>query len=59
MKNGGPPGAGNFGKFWEPKDHGPKKTKPKLVNLDVTLEEIFTGTTKETTVKRLRVCTDC
>lgn len=43
VKNGGPPGGmggmGGFAKFFNQKqDKGPKKAKPKLVKIDVTLE---------------------
>jgi DnaJ-class molecular chaperone len=41
VKNGGPPGAqgGNFFNFFnQNQDKGPKKAKPRLVKLDVTLE---------------------
>ena len=43
VKNGGPPGntgvMGGFAKFFNQKqDKGPKKAKPKLVKIDVTLE---------------------
>ena len=38
VKNGGPPG-GNFFNFpGQQQDKGPKKAKPRLVKLDVTLE---------------------
>ena len=38
VKNGGPPG-GNFFNFPnQQQDKGPKKAKPRLVKLDVTLE---------------------
>lgn len=33
--------------------------KPKLVVVEVTLEEVYTGAMKEVTVKRYRVCVDC
>lgn len=40
VKNGGPPGSGgNLFDFFNPKkDNQPKKMKPLLVNLEVTLE---------------------
>ncbi len=41
------------------KKTGPQKTRPKLVKLDITLEEVYSGTTKEVTVNRYRACTDC
>lgn len=33
--------------------------KPKLVVVEVTLEEVYTGVMKEVTVKRYRACVDC
>jgi DnaJ family protein A protein 2 len=61
VNNGGPPlrGSANPFDFINRRDKGPKKSKPKLVKIDVTLEEVYAGTTKEVKVTRFRVCTDC
>lgn len=61
MKEGGPPGAGGniFDFFNKQKDNKPKKMKPKLVSVTVTLEEVYAGTMKSVNVTRYRVCSDC
>ena len=62
VKEGGPPGAGgNIFDFFNrgQKDNKPKKMKPKLVAVEVTLEEVYAGCMKEITVTRYRVCSDC
>jgi DnaJ-class molecular chaperone len=56
VKNGGP-NAFNFPN--RKKSTGPQKTKPKLIKIDVTLEEVFSGTMKEVSVARYRSCADC
>ena len=38
------------------KDSGPRKAKPKLVKVEVTLEEIYSGATEKIKHKRSRVC---
>lgn len=62
VKNGGPPGTagGNFFNFFnQNQDKGPKKAKPRLVKLDVTLQQVYNGKMKEVKITRVRVCTDC
>lgn len=49
VKNGGPPlqGQSNIFDFINKQQKkGPKKAKPKLVKIDVTLEEVFIGKMK-------------
>jgi DnaJ family protein A protein 2 len=58
VKNGGPPGGGGLGGLFEMfggrgrKPSGPRKGKPKLVELVVTLEEVFHGAMKNVKIKR-------
>jgi DnaJ family protein A protein 2 len=58
VKNGGPPGGGGFGGLFEGmfgggrKPSGPRKGKPKLMELEVTLEEIFNGAMKNVKISR-------
>lgn len=62
VKNGGPPGmGGNLFDFFnnKQKDNRPKKMKPKLVPVEITLEEVYAGTMKQITVTRYRVCGGC
>lgn len=40
-------------------DTGPKKSPDALFTLNVTLEEIYNGTTKKIAIQRNRVCQDC
>lgn len=41
------------------KPSGPRKGKPKLVELQVTLEEIYNGAMKNVKLKRARICEPC
>jgi DnaJ family protein A protein 2 len=65
VKNGGPPGGAGFGGLFEMfggggrKPTGPKKGKAKLMELDVTLEEIFNGAMKNVKITRDRICEPC
>jgi len=58
VKNGGPPGGGGLGGLFEMfggrgrKPSGPRKGKPKLIEMTATLEEIFNGTMKTVKIKR-------
>jgi DnaJ-class molecular chaperone len=38
------------------RDTGPKKAKPKLVKIEVTLEEIYAGTSRKISHKRNKIC---
>ena len=57
VKNGGPPGGGGLGGLFDlfgrgKKQSGPKKGKPKLIELQVTLEEVYNGCMKTVKFKR-------
>ena len=59
VKNGGPPGgSGGLGGLFEmfsggrKKQSGPRKGKPKLIELQVTLEEVYNGAMKNVNIKR-------
>lgn len=41
------------------KPSGPKKGKPKLIELEVTLEDIYNGAMKEIKITRNRICEPC
>ena len=64
MQNGGPPGgAGGFGDIFSmfggrggQRNTGPKKAKPKLVEVEVTLSDIYNGTMKNVNIERYRNC---
>lgn len=65
MKNGGPPGGSGFGGLFDlfgrggKKASGPRKGKAKLIELEVTLEEIFNGAMKTIKISRDRNCEAC
>ena len=62
MKNGGPPGGSGFDlfdMFKRKESSGPKKGKPKLINIEVTLKEVFHGCMKKHKLKRYRNCEVC
>lgn len=65
VKNGGPPGGGGFGGLFDlfsgrgKKQQGPRKGKPKLIELQVTLEEVYNGCMKTVKFKRTRICEPC
>ena len=40
-------------------EQGPKKMKPKLVKVEVTLDEVYNGAMKEVTFTRIRPCVEC
>ncbi len=53
VQNGGPPGgAGGFGDIFSffggggQRERGPRKAKPKLVEVEVTLNEVYNGCMK-------------
>lgn len=56
VQNGGPPGGAGFGDIFSffgggsKKDAGPRKGKPRLVEVNVTLNEVFAGTMKKITI---------
>jgi DnaJ family protein A protein 2 len=59
VKNGGPPGGSGFGGLFDlftggrgRKPTGPRKGKPKLIEMQVTLEEIYNGAMKTVKLKR-------
>ena len=58
VKNGGPPGGSGFGGLFDlfgggrKKSSGPRKGKPKLIELQVTLEEVYNGVMKNVKIKR-------
>lgn len=60
VKNGGPPGGGGMGGLFDlfsgggrgRKPTGPRKGKPKLVEMSVTLEEVYNGAMKTVKFKR-------
>ena len=53
VKAGGDPNGGDiFSFFGGQQNKGPKKCKPKLVKVDITLEEAFNGGSKEVSVTR-------
>ena len=54
VKAGGDPNGADdiMGFFRGQQERGPKKCKPKLVRVDVTLQEAFLGCTKEVSVTR-------
>jgi DnaJ-class molecular chaperone len=58
VKNGGPPGGGGFGgfsdlfNFGSKKQAGPRKGKAKLIELEVTLDDIFNGSMKTVKITR-------
>lgn len=41
------------------KNKGPQKGKPKLIKLEVSLEEVYEGCTKKVTHTRIKVCEGC
>jgi DnaJ-class molecular chaperone len=41
------------------RDTGPKKVRPMVKEVKVTLEEVYSGTTKTITVERQRTCDGC
>jgi DnaJ-class molecular chaperone len=58
VKNGGPPGGSGFGGLFDMfggggrKPSGPKKGKPKLIEHEVTLEDVYHGAMKEIKITR-------
>ena len=67
VKNGGPPGGGGglgdlFSMFTgqgRRGPSGPKKGKPKLIELEVTLEDVYHGVMKTVKFTRTRNCEAC
>jgi DnaJ homolog subfamily A member 2 len=65
VKNGGAPGGGGMGGLFEMftggqrKQSGPRKGKAKLMEMEVTLEEIFNGAMKTIKISRDRICEPC
>jgi DnaJ family protein A protein 2 len=58
VKNGGPPGGSGFGGLFDmfgrggKKPSGPRKGKAKLIEFEVTLEEIFNGAMRTIKIQR-------
>ena len=53
--------GGNIFDFFnnKQKSNQPKKMKPKLVPIEITLEEVYAGAMKQVSVTRYRVCGGC
>ena len=67
VQNGGPPGgAGGFGDIFSMfggggrrGPTGPRKGKPRLIEQEVTLAEVYSGCMKNIKIKRTRNCEEC